>query len=328
MIASTACIRELILASTLKVTKYSRYVRLDSARIQSLARSMAPDLDRPPAWDRDRHFDDRTARTAQWVFILDCLNFCFWANRDDEVWRVPWRGQMVQGYWSLACSLRHAMEQGIPLTEAAFLENMDVSILCNILKGDGRIPLMNERVAVLRETGRVLRENFGGSFANLLEEGGGSAQATVRLVATHFPSFYDIANYESETVYFLKRAQILVSHIWGAFGGAGLGYFRDIFSLTAFADYRLPQVLRAFGILEYLPTLAERVDSFTELPAGSPEEVEIRAATISAVEKLRGAVGEEGRSVSALAIDWWLWDKSHFPDFARQPHHRTRTIFY
>lgn len=35
-----------------------------------------------------------------------------------------------------------------------------------------------------------------------------------------------------------KRAQIFVADVWGAFGGAGPGAFRDIARLTTFADYR------------------------------------------------------------------------------------------
>jgi len=35
-----------------------------------------------------------------------------------------------------------------------------------------------------------------------------------------------------------KRAQILIADIWSSFRGTGFGEFRDIDSLTMFADYR------------------------------------------------------------------------------------------
>ena len=35
-----------------------------------------------------------------------------------------------------------------------------------------------------------------------------------------------------------KRAQILIADVWGACEGKGLGEFRDIDTLTMFADYR------------------------------------------------------------------------------------------
>jgi len=56
--------------------------------------------------------------------------------------------------------------------------------------------------------------------------------------------------------------------------------------LTTFADYRVPQILRHKGILEYAPTLADRVNQHFELARGSFEEVSIRAATVVAVEEL------------------------------------------
>lgn len=54
-----------------------------------------------------------------------------------------------------------------------------------------------------------------------------------------------------------------------------------------FADYVVPAVLRHWGILTCSQALANVVDSLQELLPGSEEEVEIRACTITAVERLR-----------------------------------------
>ena len=113
----------------------------------------------------------------------------------------------------------------------------------------------------------------------------------------------------------------------GAFGGQGLGAFRDMEQLTAFADYKVPQVLRRLGILLYDDHLSGLVDSRTELASGSPEEVEIRAATIWGVEELRRAMTDLGRPVRAFEVDWYLWEEGQsIPD--ERPYHRTRTIYY
>ena len=45
------------------------------------------------------------------------------------------------------------------------------------------------------------------------------------------------------------------------FRGEGWGRFDDIGELTAFADYKLPQVLRELGILSYHPDLAKKLTS-------------------------------------------------------------------
>lgn len=47
-----------------------------------------------------------------------------------------------------------------------------------------------------------------------------------------------------------------------------------------FADYRVPQILRHVDIFDYSPGLAAKIDQEIELPYSSPEEVEIRAATV------------------------------------------------
>lgn len=62
--------------------------------------------------------------------------------------------------------------------------------------------------------------------------------------------------------------------------------FKNKHELTMFADYRVPQILRHLGILVYGQELAQKVDSETELPYSSPEEVQIRAATVLAVQKI------------------------------------------
>jgi hypothetical protein len=60
-------------------------------------------------------------------------------------------------------------------------------------------------------------------------------------------------------VFLYKRAQIFVGDVYGAFRGQGLGRFDDVSSLTMFADYRVPVVLRVMGVLDYSPELEAQV---------------------------------------------------------------------
>jgi hypothetical protein len=143
-----------------------------------------------------------------------------------------------------------------------------------------------------------------------------------------------VATYRGHAVRFYKRAQILISDLYGAYAGERWGRFDDLDQLTAFADYKLPQVLRELGILVYEARLAEQVDRQVEIPAGSPAEVEIRAATIWACEELRRSLnlararsGTDLRPLRAFEVDWYLWDDAQGRDLGR-PYHRTRTIFY
>ena len=156
----------------------------------------------------------------------------------------------------------------------------------------------------------------------------GSAAALVGIVAEALPSFMDVTTFAGQRLPFFKRAQILVADLAGRFGGRGPGAFRDLDGLTAFADYKVPQVLRQLGILRYDAVLSDTVARYQPIPAGSRMEVEIRAATVWGCELIRQQLAEEGIARSAMAIDWLLWDTGQRLPGDAAPYHRTRTIFY
>jgi hypothetical protein len=118
-----------------------------------------------------------------------------------------------------------------------------------------------------------------------------------------------------------------VSDLVGAYDGSGLGHFDDLQTLTAFAGYKIPQVLRAESVLVFSSPLATTVDRQQEIPAGHSWEVEIRAATIWAVELLARELANRGRQVLAFELDWLLWTGAQGSQLPN-PYHRTRTIYY
>ena len=75
------------------------------------------------------------------------------------------------------------------------------------------------------------------------------------------------------------------------------------------------------------------MDARQALPACGAHEVEIRAATVVVVDRLRdllnariGAGG--GSSFTAVECDWLLWQLGERAKDAIAPHHRVDTIFY
>ena len=95
-----------------------------------------------------------------------------------------------------------------------------------------------------------------------------------------------------------------------------------------FADYRVPQILRAYGALVYSCDLAHTIDTHTEIPFGAVEETEIRACTVTAVELLRAALELKGRSLMSIELDWLLWQKGEAALATLSPPHKTLTIYY
>ncbi|MHC4600433.1 MAG: queuosine 5'-phosphate N-glycosylase/hydrolase [Planctomycetota bacterium] len=313
---------------TARVVERAVHVRVDRDAASRFAERSGDAASRAPEWDREKQWTDATDRTAEWVFVLDTLNFCFWPDAGKKRWTVRWGEETHRGYYALSCALKRAQLGGVPIADPAFYANMDERTLADVLRGEGEPPLLAERAALLRENGRVLLEKWDGRFAELLRASSSSAARLVDLVVRDFPGFRDVQAHEGEPVHFLKRAQILVSDLWGAFGGKGPGGFRDLEALTAFADYRIPQILRSLSILHYDHDLAEKVDGGTVLVSGCREEVEIRASTVQGVEAVADALAAGGKRPASFEIDWWLWNESHKPEHNVKPYHRTRTVWY
>ena len=96
-----------------------------------------------------------------------------------------------------------------------------------------------------------------------------------------YKGFRDTVVYKGKLIHFYKRAQILVGDIWGAYKRpveeSHPFYFNDLHEVTMFADYRVPQILLHLGVLEYSPSLLNKIESKQEILFASEEETEIRA---------------------------------------------------
>jgi hypothetical protein len=325
-----------VLTSTLPVIQRASHVRIDPDRVTAVAHQIASLSQQPPSWDDDLHFRDGTWKSAGWVLVLDALNFCFWSESTDPAqrWRVHYGGALHDGYWALVAALRRAVDEGRPLWDPFYLVELTARDVAHILRPHDlafpEIPLLPLRVQNLHELGRGLIEAFPdrNPVSELIERADHSAAALVNDIAGRFSSFNDVATSGGSPVRFYKRAQILVADLHGAFSGKGLGRFDDLDQLTAFADYKVPQVLRRFGVIAYSEELAAKVDRRALLPAGSAEEVEIRAATVWACELLRRRLADLGRPLRAFEVDWTLWLAGQSLPSDTHPYHRTYTVFY
>ena len=119
---------------------------------------------------------------------------------------------------------------------------------------------------------------------------------------------------------FYKRAQLTPADL----SLAGVARFDDLDQLTIFADNLVPHVLRVDGVLGYAPGLLERINREELIPAGSAEELEIRACALHAVELIKSELD----GVTAMQLDYVLWNRGQQRDYKAQPRHRTRTVYY
>ncbi len=317
-----------VLESARFVVRESGSVHIDEEAVERFAGRLVREHVPTPGWDGAHHLSGTPEEVVGYLLVLDTINFCFWPPLGEEVWRIGPDGRTVSGYIGLALALKRALEAGVPMTDAGFLCDLSPGRLARVLGGRGRLQLMEERARALRELGEALRRNFDGKPHGMVEAAQGWAGDLARLLARMCPSFRDTAVFRERAVYFYKRGQILAADLHGALGGMGWGAFHDLDRVTAFADYKLPQVLRALGVLVYGEPLAARVDRREELLPGSPEEVEIRAGTIVAVEKIREAAARLGRPLRAFEVDGILWHMGQGASYRSRPYHRVRTVFY
>ena len=307
------------------VAERADFVRIDHAALRNYALAL-PDAEMAEAkLDPSRHFLDRDADTAAFIVTLDTINFgsgCFPHLR---------KRPGLSGYFTVASALNDLFRAEGPLTPSR-LAHLSGAECARIFGQDPdnaiAYELMERFATALNDLGRLLIDSYRGSFTTLIESAGNSAERLVRLLSA-MPFFDDVAQFRGSRVPFYKRAQITAADLALAFDGQGWGRFDDLGELTIFADNLVPHVLRMDGVLRYDPDLAARIDREELIPTGSPEEVEIRAGALHAVELMVAELRSAGRRAAAMRIDFLLWNRgqSHAYKLAK-PRHRTRTVFY
>jgi hypothetical protein len=160
-----------------------------------------------------------------------------------------------------------------------------------------------------------------------VEAANSSAGRLVQLLK-EMPYFNDVELYDGIEVPFYKRAQITAADLSVAFKGRKWGHFTDLDQLTIFADNLVPHVLRMDGVLLYAESLIERIGAGRLIPAGSAEEVEIRASAVHVVELIKNEIRKTGRTITSPDLDYFLWNRGQQRHYKAVPRHRTRCVFY
>ena len=148
-------------------------------------------------------------------------------------------------------------------------------------------------------------------------------RVTIPALAETFASwdaFADVSEYEGRRVPFFKRAQLAAADLHRA----GVADLPNLDRLTAFADNLVPHVLRVDGVLALDPGLVTRIESEELLIHGSPEEVELRACAVHAVELLSVA----NSAFAPAQIDSALWNRGRDHSYKALPRPRSRCTAY
>jgi hypothetical protein len=91
-----------------------------------------------------------------WIFLVDTLNFSFWTAEGE----TPFACDGHRGYWSLCAAVNRALREGTSLTTSVVMAGMSRDALKHVFRGDdgSEPPMLDERLRVVTEAGRVLLE--------------------------------------------------------------------------------------------------------------------------------------------------------------------------
>jgi len=316
---------EEIRQKTALVMKQAQDVRLNDEVIEDYTNQIInlypPEI---PEMTDDWHLIDRKnpTRTALYVLVLDSINFG--SGYFESI--KPHDG--LSGYALVASCLKEAFEYKF-WDQITVLAGLNPEDCAKVFYQDISDPDIEQLMALfvwsIQITIDHLNKEYNGSVPTLLEKTGMSAMGLVDAVS-RWENFADFSVYKGHEVPFLKRAQILAADMHLSYGGT---LFTDMDQVTIFADNQVPHVLHLDGVLSYSDDLSGKIASGHLFEQGDPQEVEIRAAVICAVEKMvQIAIKQGDTQRTAFWFDQVLWHRGLEDAFTSQASHRAKTIFY
>lgn len=321
-----------VLESLRPVIKASRDVKSHVDKIIEVAQWMGyeelpmPQIAVPYGLDRNPEM------AIDFIMVANTINSAFTDFTTHVKFQVDYAGEHLSDSDAMVACLKRALDNGVPVLDGAFLAKISRTEMEKIFAGNMEIPMLDEKMAVLRQAGEVLTARYNGRFLGfvrscsprLYDKGNGLVDRLVK----EFPRFNDVSPYDKHEIKFYKLAQL---GYWGMYSGLGkTGAFKleDAGKMTAFADYIVPVALRLMGMTSYSPALEQAINTYQMIPRDSRQEVEIRAHSLyvtalltEEINKLRPA----DRQVIIPQIDARIWTHYHTTHW---PHHLTKTIMY
>lgn len=306
-------------------------VTIDETAVDALAATLANEEMNVPTWDT-LAIPDPAEVGVETVFdvlvIANSLNFQFDHYHTGETFTTTYDGATYTGAYGLFACFTRALAAGTPVTSPAYLATLDRSTVTHLLQGDPPMPRLPDRHRILCHIGTRLQRLDSDSLFEAVpgtppypafDGGDGVVEWLVRTMPA---AYNDRRTTAGRTLPFFKKAQLVVALLAGRLGRDHPDGVTGLETLTLFADYVIPAVLRHHDVLSYTSAVADRIDTGRVLPVGSRAEVEVRAATITAGERLLETLDD---AVTPVHLDHYLWGTGRRDELA---FHRTPTTSY
>ena len=321
-----------ILSTLEPVIQRAQHVKLHRNQITQVAQWMAYEDLTWPDFRTELNPQDDPSETMDFIFLTSAINFAFTDFEKYIAFSVTYQDTVFSDSEAMVACLKRAYDTGIPILDGNFLAHITQKELSEIFSGNIPIPMLDQRLEILQEVGKVLVKFYQGKFHHFVENhpmclyanGNGLLERLVK----EFPSFRDESMWRSKRVVFQKRAQLLWWQLHSRFRHTGFFELEDPGMMTVFSDYILPVALRLLGITSYSPELEQTIQEHKLIPSDSDEEIEIRAFTIWSCHLLKQALNKrrpEKLQIIDPVLDGRLWTHYHTTHW---PHHLTVTTSY
>lgn len=292
------------------VAERARLVRIDEERVEGYAAELAAALEATPEEPASSTKDPEGA--AAFAICMNAINF------GSGWWPTIRKRPGHSGYATMAAGVSERFGSTGPWS-AEELAAINASEIAAVVGQDPEHPLMAQFAVALRDVGAHLLADHGGRYLGVVE-----AADSVPGLAEAFAdwdAFADSSLYDGRRVPLYKRAQLAAADLHRA----GVAQLPGVERLTAFADNLVPHVLRVDGVLQLDPTLTDKLEAEELLAHGSPEEVELRACAIHAIELI--AAASDG-VLTPAEIDSVLWNRGRARRYKSLPRPRSRNSAY
>ena len=265
-------------------------------------------------------YDMDTRDIVNFLLIYDSIDFSFWG---EPKWTINVNRQFLDGGIALLHCIFNLFNNHDSRLVYKEIENMSLDQFKEILKGNVDIPLLEERYRIITGIAKIVNKKMNGSFYDYIKAMN-TDKEIFETIVSNFSSFEDARTYQNRTIYFYKLAQLLTSDILHVIKNKERIEV-DYSNLLGCADYKIPQVMQGFGILEYDDELSLLLDSKTEIKENSEYEVEIRASMIVVINYIWEQIG---KSIDRIDINDFIWVKGQDKTKKYKPYHLTRTRSY
>ncbi|MFH1566105.1 MAG: queuosine salvage family protein [bacterium] len=301
------------------------HIKIDKNAVRALAESVTKN-DLQVSEISLSKYDWDKGKLIELTFLFNTINFCFWSKPNKPKWTIA--NDNLDGAVALFRSLEKGLKDNPDLLSPDELADMQLGTLRTLLQGNVTIPLISERLININNFGKIVENKYGGSITGLLDKTDYDACVLAKLLADNFKCFDDTSTYKDIKIGFYKRAQLNSKMIHDVLVSTGEKGLTNLDKLTAFADYKIPQILRNLGVLVFSDELSQKVDNYELIEADSVYENEIRIATVWAVENIMQELKEKYADVTSSHVDNMLWLRSQVKNKDDKPYHRTLTTAY